>query len=183
MKAALGLLALVGTASAKPAATVDNPSPPRVCKPSGAVLFEVAQRADPKRKVVTATTKLYSNGAFTTHVFDVDRKVMRTTSGCLDRVELEGIREDLAGAVWKTTRTQATCSSSGVRFTVFRWRGKLLYTERTCNTNTLDQDSQQVLERIKVWLRVPDDLDGAREPPRRLPPLECVDNPLAKGCM
>jgi hypothetical protein len=64
---------------------------------------------------------------------------------------------------------------------VFRWKGRRVYTERTCATEVLDRDSQHVLERLKVWLRIPDDLDGARAP-RQLPPIECTDNPLAKGC-
>jgi hypothetical protein len=176
VKATSTLLLLVGSATAS-AQPTDSPQ----CKPTGGVLFEVAQSADPKRKLVTATTTLFNSGAWQTQVFDVDKKVMRTRSGCLDRSELDGLRDDLDDAKWKITRGRGWQTSSP-RFTEYKWNGKTLYTERICSTKVLDEDSQRVLDRIRIWLRVPSDLDGARDQPKRAPPIECLDNPLARPC-
>ena len=164
------LVALAQTAAADPAS-----KPTRECKPSGGVMFEVAQRVDRKAKLPTATTQLYENGAWTTKVIDVDGKIARTRSGCLEQSEVDSIRESLRAAKWKATRSNATCRADQPRSTTYKWRGRLLYTERTCNIDVLDDDSQHALDLVEIQLRVPLGLDGGGAP-------DCMSNPLARGC-
>src|SRR5262245_35986513 len=98
------LLALVRSVAADP-----TQKPPRQCKPAGGLLFEIAQRANHKAKLTTATTRLYENGSWKTEVVDLDGKLMRTRSGCLDPSDVASIRAGLRSAGWKTTRTNETC--------------------------------------------------------------------------
>ena len=165
------LVALLRTAAADPAS-----KPIRECKPAGGVLFEVAQRVEHKAKLPTATTRLYENGAWKTEVVDVDGKLARTHSGCVEASDVDRIRESLRAAKWKTERTNATCRADQPTFTTYKWKRRLLYTERTCNIDVLDEDSQHTLDLIELYLRVPVELEGGGLQ------RECLANPLAKGC-
>lgn len=144
---------------------------PHTCKPAGAVIVEVAQRAAPRHKIVTASTRLYANGTVHTDVFDVDNKLMRTNRRCLERAQIELIRDDLKSATWKTSPAPAPCLSSSPRFTVYRWNGASMFVERTCGPRP-DAETRRMLERLSAWLHVPE-LDDAID--------DCV-NPLARGC-
>ena len=165
------LVALVQTAAAAPAS-----KPTRECMPSGGVMFEVAQRVERKAKLPTATTKLYENGAWTTKVIDVDGKIARTRAGCLEPSEVDSIRESLRAANWKATRSKATCRADQPRSTAYTWKGRLLYTERTCNIDVLDGASQHALDLIEIQLRIPLGLDGGDAAP------DCMSSPLTRGC-
>jgi hypothetical protein len=173
VKAVLILIAVRSIAFADPP---QSPPRPRECKPAGGVLFEVDQLADRRAKLTTATTRLYDNGSWRTEVVDADGKLARTQAGCLEGSQLGNIRADLRNAKWKTTRADVSCRADEPRFTVYKWNGRALYTERTCNVEVLDENSQHALELIGFYLKVPGDLDGGSRP------RECLRNPLAKGC-
>jgi hypothetical protein len=160
------LVALVRTAAADPA------TPARTCKPSGGVLFEVAQHAR-RRVLPTSTTRLYANGAWKLQVIDVDGKVARTDAGCLEPSQVKSIRESLRAAPWKTTRSDRTCRADQPRFTTYTWKHRLLYTERTCNERVLDPDSQRALDLVTFYVTPPVDHGGK---------IDCLMNPLSKYC-
>ena len=149
------LLTLVRTTAA-----ADPQKPARTCKPSGGVLFEVAQRAKRPAVVPTATTRLYANGAWRLAVIDVDGKFARTDSGCLEPSQVKSIRESLRAAPWKTTRSDQTCRADQPRFTTYTWKRRLLYTERTCNERVLDAESQRALDLVTYYLNPPVDHGG-----------------------
>jgi len=139
---------------------------PRECAPSGNVLFEIDQAADRASKLVTATTKLYPNGAWRTEWIDVDGKVARTAVGCLVPSSVDHIRDDLRAAKWKVTHYPIACRGYSPRFTTYSWNRRVMFTDRVCSHDTLDDDSRQVLERIDCTLDVPDDLDTPGVPRR-----------------
>lgn len=173
------LLVVAATAAAEPA---EKLSRPRECKPGGGLLVEIAQRADQKAKLTTATTRLYENGSWKTEVFDVDGKSMRTRAGCLDASDVAIIRRSLRRANWKTMRTDMTCRADQPRFTLYKWKARLLYRERSCNGEVLDDDSRRALDLLALYLHAPVALDdGGRVQPPRIRP-ECMENPLAPGC-
>jgi hypothetical protein len=132
------------------------------CKPNGGLFFEIDQRADLKVKRITATTKLFANGTWSTEVFDRDGTLAWTSSGCLGSVRLERIRNDLQAATWRVIHRDTLCRADSPRFTIYKWNGRTLYTDRTCNADVLDRASQSVLDQIERMLHIPDDLDGAR---------------------
>jgi len=166
--------AIVLVVLARSAAADRAPKPTRECKPAGGVLFEVAQRVDGKAKLTTATTRLFENGAWKTEIFDIDGKLARSRSGCLEVADVAGILAELSSAKWKTTRTNATCRADQPRLTLYKWKGRQLYKERTCNVEVLDQQSRHALDLIELHLHAPVDLDRGGE--------ACIDNPFAKGC-
>lgn len=143
------------------------------CKPDGDVLLEVAQRTMPHVHGSTAKTKVWANGAWMTEVHDGGHNVARTRAGCLDDAKLGRIRARMDSASWKTVRSKRACRSDQPRFTTYTWKGRLVYTERTCNTQVLDADSRKALDAVSVVLGVPLDLDADNV---------CVDNPLDRGC-
>jgi hypothetical protein len=154
----------------------DPPSRTRDCVPTGVVLLEVDQSADPRARLVTATTELYDNGAWKTVVIDVDGKVARTRKGCLETAQIDAIRRELNDATWATHRSELSCRSDNPRFTLYKWKSRTVYTERTCNTGALDDSSRHALDIVELYLQVPVDLDGATLSPT------CRENPLAPGC-
>jgi hypothetical protein len=166
------VLALL-TVALSPAAA--QPQAGRACRPAGRVLFEIDQRVDRKAKLATSTTRLFENGAWKTVVFDREGTRARTMTGCLEPVDMGSIRARLHDATWRKVRDdEATCQSDSPRFTVYRSRGRAVYTERACSRERLDAESQRALDLITFDLRPPE-LDGARVP------RECM-NPLAPGC-
>src|SRR5258705_3932061 len=114
------------------------PKPERQCKPSGAVIFEVDQRVDAGHKLVTANSKLFANGTAQSAVFDVDKKLMRTVQRCLDKSELDKVRDDLDGAKWTVSPPPKPCQSYSPRYTIYRLSGAVVFTERACS-GTLDE--------------------------------------------
>ena len=176
MRVAALLVALIRIVAADPARSPHAPE----CKPSGGVLFEVDQRANRKAKLTTATTRLNENGTWRTEVVDVDGTLARTLVGCLKSAVVDTIRVSLRDAAWKTTRRKVTCRPDDRRSTQYRWKGRLLYTERACNVDALDDDSRHVLDLIAFHVRIPDDLESAGVPTGKH--VECIDTPLALGC-
>lgn len=77
-------------------------------------------------------------------------------------------------ARWKTTRTTASCRADQPRSTLYRWSGRLLFTERTCDLEALDRTSRRALDLVGVLVHAPVDLEEGY--------VRCLDNPLAKGC-
>jgi hypothetical protein len=147
------------------------------------LLLEVDQRADRKAKLTTATTRLYDNGSWTTQVIDPDGKLARTQAGCLETSQVDIVRTELRSAKWKRVRAEVACRSDEPRWTVYIGKGRVLYTERTCNAEVLDENSQHALDLIELYLQVPVDLDGASIPRKRTSLSKgCLENPLAKGC-
>jgi hypothetical protein len=170
-----GALLAIGCLCTSVAGADPTPSPPRPpeCKPSKVVLFEVDQRVDARTKQSTAVTRLFDGGAWSRQVFDLDGKPANKTDGCLRPNQLDSIRDELRRAKWKLFRSRITCRAYSPRYTVYTWKGRRLLTERICGPEGLDEDSRAALARIVAILRIPESPDTA---------LECIDNPLAKGC-
>lgn len=176
------LVAVIGRTSI--AGSAKDAAPPRSCAPAGGLLFEIDQLATSKAKLTTAKTRLYGNGAWKTEFFDVDGKLARTRAGCLEHSQLDSIKAGLRSAKFTTTASDATCRKDDPRFTVYKLKGKTLYTEHSCNVDVLDRDSRGALDLIEYYLSVPSDPDGAGSPRPRghhVTP-ECLADPLASGC-
>ena len=172
---ALALLLAVSTAAAEPAAI--KPAP-RSCSPAGGVLFEIDQRATGKR--TTATTLLYTNGAWRVRSFDTDGKLAHTEQGCLEPDHLSQIVQALRDASWKVVHTQPTCSLSP-RWSSYRWKARTVFTERTCSGDKLDDASLKAVNLIGFYVLVPA-LDDDARPRHNHVSQECLNNPLARGC-
>ena len=131
------VVALVGSAAA---------NPPEMCKPAGAVVLEVDQLADAPAKLATATTWLYENGSWKREVYDAHHKLVRWSTGCTGTAELDTFNAGVRDALWKVTRTVHVCQTDRTRSRVYRWKGRVLYTERTCSVDDLDPHSRELVD-------------------------------------
>jgi hypothetical protein len=131
-------------------------------------------RAKPGAKLTTSKTRLYTNGAWTNQVFDAGGKLEHEDSGCLKTELIETIRTELSEATWKTTRRAIACRVDQPRFTTYTWKGRQVFTERTCNVEVLDKRSRRAIDVAEMILH-----------PRTLGEgmPACSNNPLAKGCL
>jgi hypothetical protein len=144
----LSLVALsVSYALSAAAAPPDNHTPARdACRPEGATLFQIDQRAEPDAKQPTSTTKVFANGAWTLDETDADGKAAAQRAGCFAKGELKKLETTLAGAPWKITVSDITCKAMSSTFTVFHVNGKEVFTKRLCGRESLDDKSRTKLD-------------------------------------
>ncbi len=162
MRACLGLVMIVATASAEP-----------VCKPSGDVMIEVDQYARPHAKRATAATKLFDTGAWKLDRVSPTGEVT-TRTGCLSAARLDRFRADLKTVSWKLVHRTVTCRSDSPRVAIYKVAGEAVYNERACSADVVGKADQGVLDQLAVLVPIPSlDHDDRRT---------CEDNPLAAGC-
>jgi hypothetical protein len=104
------------------------------CKPTGAPVFTI-DAVD--RGKVTSSTKLFGNGAWT-----VD-----ANGGCADKAIATKVQALLAGAPWKISHP-IHCEMMTTTWTNYYASGKLLFSERACNPDQLDDASAKSLAEI-----------------------------------
>jgi len=139
------LLACASSAAAGP----DAPkSPPHgdACRPTGMVLFEIDHRVMPGAQAEASTIKVSGNGAWTREGVDAGGKPEAQTSGCLDRAYAKELASSLHSAPWKVTTARIHCMAISPTFTEYRVDGKLVYTERLCSGQSLDDKSRAALD-------------------------------------
>jgi hypothetical protein len=106
---------------------------PSACKATGSPLFQIDQ-LDTTR--VTASTKIYDSGAWTTD----------GASGCTDEATIASVRALLA-APW-TISHPIHCDLATSKSTSYYSNGKLLFNERVCNADALDDKSAKNLAEL-----------------------------------
>ncbi len=131
-----------------PHAPVAPPQAPAAdaCKPSGSVVFEVDHRAVPGAKLATSTIKLHGNGAWVRVETNSDGQALAPTSDCLGRAELKQLVDGLHAAPWKVTTARVHCMAVSSTFTEYQVDGKLVFTQKLCSGQTLDDKSRAALD-------------------------------------
>ena len=155
-------LALACTSSAS-AAPISGPKPPEpkpdtppkpegkpgygdACKPGGNVVFEIDHRVMPGAKLATSTVKLFGNGAWTRAETSAEGQALAPTSGCLGKLEARHIASELRSAPWKVTTARVHCMAMSATFTEYQVDGKLVFTQKLCSGQSLDDKSRAALE-------------------------------------
>jgi len=94
----------------------------------------------------TSTLELYDNGAIASLTARGREQIRKT--GCLDAATLKKIRAALAAARWRTVRCTgcATCKRYSTEYSVIRWKGRVVFTQRVCSKDGLDEASQRALD-------------------------------------
>jgi hypothetical protein len=159
------LVACASSASAEPSA----PAPPRQapatpagppaadgCKPTGAVLFEIDHKVDPGAKFPTSEIKLYASGAWTKDSADGDGKPQPRALGCHARPDIKPIADALHAAPWKITTARIHCMAMSPQFTEYRVDGKLVFTQKLCGGQSLDDKSRAALDKAIALVEPPD---------------------------
>lgn len=147
-------LACGSSASAAPIATPKPPepkpavpgTPPAACKPVGNVVFEIDHRAVPDAKLATSAVKLFGNGAWTRVETSAEGQAQPATSGCLGKQDVKHVASELRSAPWKVTTAKIHCMAMSSTYTEFRVDGKLVFTQKLCSGQSLDDKSKAALD-------------------------------------
>jgi hypothetical protein len=138
-----------------PGPPAPNAAPPAQCTQTGDVLFQIADRVEhgstlPADKTWTITVR--DNGAWMRTAHDERGKLARDDRGCLDRTQLDAIRRSLANAHWVVKQAQATCAAVSGTYLEYSSHGRVVWTQRMCQLEYLDDDSRQAVETISKLL-------------------------------
>jgi hypothetical protein len=125
---------------------------PVACTPTGTPLVELAERE--------RTWTVYRDGAWTLDLHTPGQTPSRQ-SKCLDKVVIAKIEADVAQATW-TISHPVHCMARSVDRTVVKVNGQVVFTERMCNPDALDDASAQRLADIEQLM-------GFAQPPGCLP--------------
>ena len=113
-------------------------------------MFEIRERAD--TQLSTATTKIYSSGAWTFTPVDKDGHVGRTSRGCFDQRTLTSIRKAVQRAPWTISHPQIMCFAYSPRFTQYVLNGRLMFTQRMCGGEQTDDQTLDAITLVKQRL-------------------------------
>ena len=159
------LVACASSASAEPPA----PAPPKpapaapaadACKPAGAVVFQIDHKVEPGAKLATSAAKLYATGAWTHDETDAEGKAQPRASSCLARPDVKQVADALHAAPWKITTARIHCMAMSPQFTEYRVNGKLVFTQKLCSGQNLDDKSRAALDKAIALVEPP----GAPKP-------------------
>jgi hypothetical protein len=167
------LLACASSASAEPSAPApprpapaapgaqtapaapSTPAAPADCKPTGRALFEIDHKVEAGAKLATSAVKLYANGAWTHAEVDAEGKAQPQAAGCLARPEVKPVADALHAAPWKTTTARVHCMAMSSQYTEYRVDGKLVFTQKLCSGQNLDDKSRAALDKAIALVEPP----------------------------
>ncbi len=146
------------TADAEP--TPATPPPPatrlrQACEATGVPLFEIDHRVEPRLEDVVLDTSelvLYPSGGWTFTSHDGNGKTLRSASGCLRYQVMQTIEHDLNEATWTVKTAAARCMIASLGYVQYSSRGKVVWTQRTCQLEYLDDASRRSLDEIEKIL-------------------------------
>jgi hypothetical protein len=157
------LIACASSASAEPPApAAPRPGPaapsapaPAACKPTGAAVFQIDHKVEPGAKLATSAVKLYTTGAWTHDETDAEGKAQPQASGCLARPDVKQVVDALHAAPWKITTARVHCMAMSSQFTEYRVDGKLVFTQKLCSGQSLDDRSRAALDKAIALVEPP----------------------------
>lgn len=150
---AVFLLACASNASAEPSAPA--PAAPADCKPTGRAVFQIDHKIEPGAKLATSAVKLYPTGAWTHAEVDAEGKAQPQTAGCLAHPEVKQVTDALKAAPWKITTAKIRCMAMSPQFTEYRVDGKLVFTQKLCSGQILDDKSRAALDKAIALVEPP----------------------------
>ena len=157
------LVACASSASAEPPApAAPRPGPaappapaPAACKPTGAAVFQIDHKVEPEAKLATSAVKLYASGAWTHAEVDAEGKAQPQTTSCLARPDVKQVTDALHAAPWKITTARVHCMAMSSQFTEYRVDGKLVFTQKLCSGQNLDDKSRAALDKAIALVEPP----------------------------
>lgn len=148
-------------ATAQPTAPTPPPPPPgpptqvrQACSATGDVLFEIDHAVEDfaKGQLGTSELVLHEGGRWTFVSHTADGKLGPASSGCLSSTQMHDIRADLARATWKVHHADATCAALSAGYERYATRGKVVWTQKMCQLEILDEASAKALADIEAIL-------------------------------
>ncbi|HMG57354.1 MAG TPA: hypothetical protein VK601_27835 [Kofleriaceae bacterium] len=154
------------TAAADPDKAPKAPPPAEACKPGGKVVFEIDHRVEPGVAQPTSTLKLFAGGAWTRDATGADGKPQPPTTGCVAAPDYKQLADAIHAAPWKISNARVHCMAMSPQFTEFRVDGKVVFTQKLCSGQSLDDKSRAALDRAIAQLEPP----AAPPAPAQQPP-------------
>lgn len=139
------LLACASSASAEPPAP-KAPARADACRPGGKAVFEIDHRVTPGAAGATSTIQVFGSGAWTRQAAEADGKAQPATSGCLDQAYARQLATALRAAPWKITTARLRCMAMSTEYTDYKVDDKVVFTQKLCSGQTLDDKSRAVLD-------------------------------------
>lgn len=158
------LVACASSASAEPSAPAapkpapaapSTPAAPAACKPTGAAVFQIDHKVEPGAKLKTSAVKLYPGGAWTHDEVDAEGKAQPQTAGCLAQPDVKQVIDALRAAPWKITTARIRCMAMSPQYTEYRVDGKLVFTQKLCSGQSLDDKSRVALDKAIALVEPP----------------------------
>jgi hypothetical protein len=138
------LLLPLASAIAAPAATERRVPPPQpTCSPSGVAVVELDE--------LDRTTSIYRDGSWTRDLHPNGK--LATSPGaheqrCLGKDVITKVLADIKAAPW-TISHPIHCMAMSTARTIVKINGKIVFTERMCNPEALDDKSARLLLEIE----------------------------------
>lgn len=124
--------------------------PVQTCPARGTPMLELDHRAD--TKIETSTVKIYNSGAWTFTPIDKDGVAGATTRGCFDQKTLTQIRRAVQRAPWEITHPKIMCFAYSPQFTQYLLHGQLMFTQRMCGGDQVDDTTRKALDLVNAKL-------------------------------
>ena len=140
------LLVLCAGCATAAAAPDKTPPAPASCKPTGEIVFEIADLVD--QQPTAKVKQLYATGAWTVKATDEAGKASDGGSGCLAKDKLDKIRADLKAMTWTVRHNRIHCMAVSPNYTVYKAGGKTMWTQHVCSADSLDDKNQKLLDEI-----------------------------------
>ena len=111
------------------------------------VVFEVEQRLKMDADLNEFEFVLHANGTWR-YVETRKQRIQKRGSGQLSRMQMNEIRQLLAGAKWNVTQAEVTCMAFAMTTLQYTVNGKPVWTDEMCGPQILDRASADRLAKI-----------------------------------
>jgi hypothetical protein len=135
--------ATFAAADATPASRIRMPI--NVCTKGGTIVFAVDHKVDVDWDgFSTSRFVLFATGGWQYTEWK-GGKIVRSGGGCISLSQVKRLQKPLAAAPWSTTRYEVACMAYSASYTEYQFLGKHVWTERLCDAQGLDDQSQKAL--------------------------------------
>jgi hypothetical protein len=139
-------------APAGPAPAPRKMPPPKGCVARGTPMFELDHGPIGTAKQPSSTFKIHDSGAWTFESKDADGKAGEPQRGCFAGDDLTAIKADVS-VPWKTSAVGIRCMAMSTTSDKVMVKGKLVFTEKVCNDQKLDDASAKALADLTAKMK------------------------------
>jgi len=129
-----------------------KPPPPKGCVAKGTPELEIDHGPIGTGKQASWTFKIYESGAWTYETKDADGKAGEPKRGCFAGEDLTAIKADVAVS-WKVSPVGMHCMAMATTEDKVLVKGKMVFTEKMCNDQKLDDASAKALADLNAKMK------------------------------
>lgn len=132
-------------------ATPKSKLPPATCDAKADIVLELEQKSvEPKHSPVYKLV-LRKSGAWD-YVEKLDGKLRRSGNGCVAVAQVSELEKAFAAASWKTKMAEVTCTAYATTYREYRFRGKLVASQRMCDGVIFEKSAEDALGRASTLM-------------------------------